>query len=285
MKIKDFKKYVFQTYWSIGFLSNYRDVVLYGKKAKIRAIKNLNRESWYADPFILSMSDTEIKILVEDYTNGKGRISCLTIDKKTNSIVTVEPIIELSTHLSFPAFYRENGKAYIYPESNKSGKLLLYEYNERTGECKEVNVLVGEPLTDATIWNDYLLTTKMPDPNGKHLFIYRNTQGKYYLNDTIVFNDNIARNAGEPFEIDGILYRPTQICNSLYGEGMTFQIMKLINGKFSFEEKQRVYAKFPYIGFHTFNKYGDLVIIDRLRYRFIIADLIMRVWRYIKCKF
>ena len=147
----------------------------------------------------------------------------------------------------------------------------MYEYDETNGLTK-IGVVCNEPLTDATILTikdkEYLLSTKTPAQNGKILTVYdfnSEKMGVAGINQVIVFDSCIARNAGEVFELNGQYYRPAQDCNGGYGRGVIIQRLNLDkDGKFSFDYVNSFYPQtFKYSqGLHTFNHYKEIGVID-----------------------
>lgn len=264
-------KYCVKHKWEIGFLTSSIETILAGEKPKVWWVKHNYEDRWFADPFILEENDEEITLLVEEYYEpiGLGRIAKLRIDKKSHRIVSNELVLQLDTHLSFPAIMRKDGKIYIYPENYKSGKLYLYEYDLNTNQCKLAGVLCDVPLTDAVYRNidgiDYIFSTRGENPNGKNLGVYsRGEDGKFTLSNTILFQENIARMAGDFFKVGTELYRPAQESNTTYGHSISLQRIENDKGTFKVKEVVRLTSphKIHKLGFHTFNKLGNTIVID-----------------------
>ena len=272
MNIKSFIKSFSDECWSIGFLENDLDSVMRGDKIHVRWMKHHLKNSWFADPFILDVNDTEIHLLVEEFYKPieRGRISRLIIDKETYELKDLDVTLELSTHLSFPAIKRIGDKVFIYPENGESGALNLYEYNIKTNTCKKTGKILNESVADAIITNidnkEWLFCTKQPNPNGNKLTIYKNEDGKFVPTTEHSFDENIARMAGDIFVFNGKLYRPAQECNVQYGHAVTIQEVILNNDKFGFKEVRRMYSTHPKlnIGMHTFNSYKGIIVTDAL---------------------
>lgn len=272
--------------WCVGIAEFDRDVVLSGNGSlKIHWLKGENDRSWFADPFILSANDTVVEVLVEElfYENNKGRISRLTVDLSTWRIVKITPVIDLRTHLSFPAYFRKDGKVFIYPESSKSGKLTLYEYDEQSGSVTVVRDLCELPLADAAIFDlcgrPAMLATTFPFDNGNMLDVYR-------LDDNFVadrvqsveFDTCVARNAGLPFKIDGQWYRPAQDCTESYGKCVVIQKMDYDGGSLNLSEIRRFksYHSTYREAFHTFNVFEDrYVAVDAEGFRYGLPALVV----------
>ena len=119
--------------WALGFVRDGIKSVMESDHLEVDWVK-MPEDRWFADPFVLDVTDVEILLLVEDYAYAtrKGVISLLHINRATMRIVSRKVLLELPTHLSFPAIFRKNEHVYIYPESARSGKLDMYEYHSET---------------------------------------------------------------------------------------------------------------------------------------------------------
>ena len=233
----------------------------------IKAPKN----KWYADPFILDVTDNDIILLVEEFTYRikRGRLAKLTIDRETYNIKNEKIILDLPTHLSFPAIIRISDDIYVYPENSASGKSLLYRYHTSDDSLVLVNTLCELPLTDAIITElygkNYLFATKIPTQNGNELVLYESDKalGFYQPVQKIQLRDNTARSAGDIFIDNNKIIRPAQNCNGGYGIGLVFQeISKNNDGNIVLKELFRKSPYRHYIGMHTYNQYKGCIIVD-----------------------
>ena len=229
------------------------------------------KNKWYADPFILDVTAANIIVLVEEFTYSvnRGRLAKLIIDKKTYKIKSEKIILDLSTHLSFPAILRIGDSVYIYPENSASGKSTLYRFNPKDDGLVVVNTLSDLPLTDAIITemggHYYMFATKIPTQNSNELTIYESNEkiGSYHPIQAICLSDNTARSAGDIFVDDNRIIRPAQNCNGGYGVGLVFQeVTKDSEGHIAIKELLRKLPYANYIGMHTYNQYKDYVIVD-----------------------
>ncbi len=256
--------------WDLAFIGTTIDGILQGDQLSIKCVKNPYKDRWFADPFILSYSEYEIVLLVEDYWDSDklGRISKLIIDRKSFRVKDVKVVLELDSHLSFPAIIRSEGKIFIYPENSCAGGLWLYEYNPQTDECKKNQELSDQPLTDAIITNLFgkkqIISTKEPNPNKNVLDVYDwdDEKESFEHSESITFEENIARNAGDFFEYDGTIYRPAQECNQMYGHAVSLQKVEKTDNGYSFTEVRRIMPPKGAFGIHTFNTYNGLTVID-----------------------
>ena len=281
-------KQLIQPRWRIGIVENSLEGIVNREELRVQWPSNPFHDRWFADPFVLSVDGDEVTLLVEDYryAEGLGRISRIIVDRKRGAIVSCKTILR-GGHYSFPAILRENGKVYLYPEQSRQGKLELYEYCPKTEACEYVQTLSDEPLTDAIIYKGAIYSTRLPEPNGKRLKMFKwpsavqssiaasqrssafgDSKQLHCVQDanalnlepetlnqpkTIVFDECIARNAGDFFEVDGVVYRPAQECNRWYGNALSIQ--KFENGEFT--EVRRI----P--DMHTMNSYQGVTVVDR----------------------
>lgn len=266
--------------WNIALCDTPVEDLLQGKEMKLRWLKHEHRGGWFADPFILSANDREVEFLVEEfvYADRKGRISRLVADRKSMELKEIHPVLDIGCHLSFPAIMRIGEEVYIYPESCGDSNLVLYRYDRSTDTCEAVTTVSDRPLTDATV-NDiagrrYLLTTSLPDANGSTLEIRaidKDCREGERL-QTVKFSRNNARNAGAVFENGGRYYRPAQeTVGHEYGAAVWLQEIDVdASGRLTFTDKVRLTSPHPdlRLGFHTFNKTGDLIVVDAKGYRY-----------------
>ena len=268
--------------WNLAFVEDSLATIVTEKDIDVHYMKGNKRFQWFADPFILDVAPDSIECLVEEfsYKTMKGRIAKLVIDRKTYRLQTVKILLDLPTHLSFPFIFRKDGHIYIMPENSASGQSTMYEYSPTDDSLIPHNKVCGLPFTDATIYNDgqnyYLLTTKLPSSNGNVLEIYNFDEHSFTVGEkpvqTIKFDSNRARNAGEIFSACGSVFRPAQDCNGGYGKGIILQELKItadgfrLNDYCSFYPKTWVYN----MGYHTFNHYKGVTVVDAHGYRYLL---------------
>ncbi len=276
MSLNHVKQKLFRQRYEIGFLPYDEKIVVSGKKIKPRFIKNPPKDKWYADPFLLEVTDKNFVVLVEEFRYGKiGRIAKLEVDRKSMNIVSEVILLDLPTHLSFPIFYRDGEDIYIYPENCASGSLSLYKYNRILNVFTYVKTLVDRPLTDAVVYHDvrmsgggyYLLATdcRKEDGSNDEMLIFHSDRidGDYEQVQIVNFDRKIARNAGVIVNIKGVSYRVAQDCTKSYGYSMIFQKIKNDEqNMFSFENVSQILPRSLWYGTHTFNVCGDWAVVD-----------------------
>ena len=239
------------------------------KKGSLTIIQNPYKNKWFADPFIYRDTPERLELFVEefDYAVGRGRIGHLVISKKSNKIEKFTILLDKETHLSFPVIYRRDGEAFVHPENSASGKSFIYRYDEDWDKLVEPVEMLTEPVTDAIIVEEgglfVMYATKVPDPNGKELFIFQADSffGPYKYKESRVFDKAYARMAGMFVRMgDGRLIRPAQDCDG----GDYGKAVHLMSGDKVVSSLIPPVAK--YAGLHTFNSLGSTFIIDLKRY-------------------
>lgn len=274
---KTYRKLTSRKY-NIGFVENTLEGILQGEPYRIKWMKHGYADRWFADPFILDVCGNEAQVLVEEFYDliERGRIAKLLIDLDTMQLINTTPVLELNTHLSFPAILRREGHIYIYPENYAGGGLYLYEYLPESNECKKIKHLSDELVTDAVYTELFgeplIFSTCEPDANGAVLGVYQQNKstGMYQLVQECKFGEPIARNAGAWFTYRGEIYRPAQDSAVRYGHKLVIQrVRREADGCFSFREVRRDTSplKGMELGFHTFNMYKNHIVVDCQGYR------------------
>lgn len=269
------RSYAYSSRWNIGFVEEDIHDVLHAGRLDIRWMKHGYGDRWFADPQLLSVTDREVVVLVEEFadSNRRGRIAKLTVDRADYTLKEMKIILDLPTHLSFPFIYRMEGAIYLMPENCKSDATKIYRYDPATDELTPVSRVTGMPVTDAVITRtadgrEWMLSTKEPTQNKDRLDVYAFNPDTLSIDDTLVqtiaFASNIARNAGEVFEVDGVSYRPAQDCNKCYGNGIVLQRVDYEGGRFTMTDINSFHSDYPEMdmGYHTFNMKNGLIVVD-----------------------
>jgi hypothetical protein len=268
--------------WNVGFCFTSADDVIINKGVKdVKWLNHPYKDRWFADPFIYSVTEKEIIVFVEELLieKPKGYLVELVINKQTMTLVNRYVLLDLSTHLSYPAFFRYEGKLYVCPENGASGKLNCYEYDEFNHKLINPICILHEALADSTILQKkeneyYLITTKVPEVQEK-AYLYKSCSPiekfTQVQDSPIQKNRNCSRPAGNWFYVSGLLYRPAQDCVKGYGNAVS--IMQVDNME-PYKEHLEFTIKplsFKYnLGIHTINfftKNGEsLTVVDGYGY-------------------
>lgn len=267
-------KFTYHT-WNIGFAETTIASVVSNPNPKINWVKHKYNNGFFADPFLLSYSDKEILVLVEDfpYNKDKGLISLLRIDRMTYELIEKKILLEHSFHQSYPFILRLEDKIVVLPEVSASGN--LYAYDLVDGELKNQRVVLNEPMLDSTIieyngkW--WLFGTKRGPESNKTLHIYysdRPLSGyKEIAQKPAKIDAATARPGGHMFIKDSQLYRVVQKNDNFYGESMF--LMRVTELTVSSFDEEMVHEITPDLGcfdkaFHTIDGLNSLCVVDGL---------------------
>ena len=279
-----FSKLFYHT-WNIGFVDKSIDDVILSQECELHVnwINHSFKDRFFADPFILSLDDKTISVLVEDYPyyDKRGVISLLTVDRKDYTLLKRQEVLKKPFHMSYPFILRgEDGSVkWVAPEASMSGSLYRYKIDSQTNTLVDPEVLVSEPLLDSTIveydgrW--WLFCTKRGDNSNDSLYIYYsdNPEGEWlpHKANPVVVDAASARPAGSVVEIDGSLYRVIQNCANHYGESVRVSKIESLTEtafKESYVKEIRAQKDNFSHSFHTINGLGDLCVVDGLRKEF-----------------
>ena len=268
-RIKAFYKRLLRSRWELGFVRGGLDSVFSDSKLEVDWIENPYADRWFADPFVLDVTDDYVYVLAEEweFRTQKGRIAKLSVNRRTLRIDDYVILLELPTHLSFPNILRKDGRVYVYPESCYSGKLDLYEYDPHQERLIPVQTICDDAVWDASIvdvagvpllfaakTNDYYLDVYAWDAG----------QGRFVFSQSIQSKDKSSRMAGQPLEYQGKLYIPTQYCEKVYGGGVVIKEVLASGDTLTFEPVKRLESPHPKrkAKLHTLNGYKGVFIID-----------------------
>lgn len=288
--MKFWDKFKLQTY-NIGIIyKNAREIIANGVGAgEIIWLRHNYKDRFFADPFLWRIDESHYYILVEEYLfwERKGKITMLTVDRNTFTLLDRDVLIEENVHLSFP-FCELNGNT-IIPESSRGGKTYTYGVSN---EQVTKTVVVPEGLVDAVFYTDkngekWIFASKKERPL-EDLYLYKN-DGKNYLSicdgKPILSSLSQSRSAGRLFECDGKLYRPVQDNCDRYGhQTKLMHIIKFNENEYIAEEACTInsYKNPPYDEtLHTFNMYDGYAIVDGSK---DVMRFPMKLF-YMKCPF
>lgn len=255
--------------WEIGFVEGGLDAVMGQEPLQVHWLKHGFTDRWFADPFILEVTDDELQVLVEEYgyRSGKGRIALLTVDRHSFDLKSRQTILELKTHLSFPGIWREDGKVFVYPESWTSGSLCLYELKGHRCDSADKTILCEESMADAIMTDRFGKRQLFSVVENDRLRVYHfdGRKGRFVLSFEKPFSRATARNAGDFFEYKGEVYRPAQVCDDHYGQAI--EIQKVVcdgDDNFCFIPCKTLCSNHKSLnyGMHTLNSYKGIVVID-----------------------
>ena len=278
--------------WNIGFITMRPDELIKAKSlGKIEWLHHPFKDRWFADPFIVSEDESKIVVFAEECTihNPKGIIVELVVETKTKKLLDRHELLSLSTHLSYPIFYKSGDKIYVYPENGRSGSLYIYEYDASSHKLINPQLLMNEPLADATILHhkniNFMIATKYPHTQENTVISYSDDLKRNYFELKQLNNSKKgARPAGNFFETDKGLFRPGQDCTKRYGAGLC--ILKVISTDTDYNE-ELIFTLTPNsyrynLGLHTLNFGEKTGVIDGYGYYYPLMGRVLNIVRMVR---
>lgn len=253
-------------------------------------------DKYYADPFMIVSNDGKFRILHEEfpYASDYGVLSLVTLDRDFKPI-GYKTLLDTKSHLSYPFYFTEDDKTYIFPEAGQSGKLSCYEYDRETETMSFLKDIIDLPLRDSTILkNDgkyWIFGTIGESETGYKLYVFYSERllGPYtpHHSNPVKEGLNGNRPAGNFIEVDGVIYRPTQNCQNIYGESITINRMIELN--------ERNIVEQPYLDIvinkknkhnpgirtiHTLNVVDNYIVVDGIKWTFSPLKQLKGHFRY-----
>jgi hypothetical protein len=235
-------------------------------------------DRFWADPFILKQGNRYYVFIEElPYKTNRGHIACMILDEDGN-ILENRPILEKPYHLSYPFIFEYEGTFYMVPETGENRTIDTYRCISFPFEWEYHKTLMSNvEAKDATLMHYrgkwWLFVTVREHKQGStwdQLSIFwadtplSDKWTPHPLNPVV--NDvRTARPAGHIFFQNGDLIRPSQDCSVRYGYALNFnRITKL--SETEYEEVPEGRLEPPggtnILATHTFNKVGEMTIID-----------------------
>lgn len=275
--------------WNIGFVEqSAKDLLERQELGRIKWMNHKYKDRWFADPFIYKVTDGEIVAFVEECMitdKPKGILCELHIDRKSMRLRERYVLLELDTHLSYPAFIKKDGVTYVYPENGASGSLKMYRYDEQKHKLVDPVCILNDAVADSSILfidgTYYIIATKSKNSKeNAYLYQSKDLFGEFKLasEDPVQTSRSCSRPAGKWFSVSDKLYRPAQDCSERYGGGINVMKVELGN---PYSEKILFSINpigFRYnLGIHTINESpeGRMMVVDGYGYLF---PIIFRLW-------
>ena len=240
-------------------------------------------DRFWADPFIIQRDDKYF-VYFEEYffTTHKGRINCIEMDGEGNYS---EPkvILEKDYHLSYPFLFEDDGQWYMIPESMENRCIQLYKCVEFPYKWEfQCNLMEDVDAVDATLYqkdNKWWMFVNLVEHDGAsswdemylfHAERFDSQQWTPHPQNPVVSDCRSSRPAGQLFEHNGNLYRPSQNSSKRYGYGFNLnQILELNETSYKEKVVSNVHPNWEkgLTGTHTFNRVGRLNMSDALKRR------------------
>jgi hypothetical protein len=203
------------------------------------------------------------------YESGKGHISVLS---KSSSGDWSKPIrvLERPYHLSYPFVFWYEGELLMLPETSAARRIELYRCIEFPDRWELDTVLIDNFAgVDGTLWfqNDrWWLFVDVKDE--LHLMYANSPRGPWqqHPRNPVKSDARSTRPAGRIFHHGYDTIRPSQDCSVQYGREVVFNKITKLN-IYDYAEVEIARLCTPWNGntaCHTFNRLGDITVVDRL---------------------
>ena len=268
--------------WNVGSSTQSLDQVIRASKVDAETVSWCKPHApghFIADPFVYSEGG-EARLLVEDYDQIKGRI-CTVLPSNGSPRLELGVDLELPFHMSYPCIFEEDGQVYCVPEVYQSRSASLYRRGG--GGWELVRTLIADaPIVDPTLFKHegryWLICTLQDDGawGNQKLYVYHasalDAPWAAHPHNPVKCDIGSTRPAGNVFELDGVLYRPSQDCSATYGGAVVVnRIVRLTPTEYEERPVARIepIADSPYTaGFHTLNATSTGVVFDGKKFAF-----------------
>lgn len=224
---KSFKNLLIVEQWNIGYIEySVKDLIEKNDELDIHWLLLPSRKGYYADPFAIKKGNS-LYILFENYVfrANKAYISSIPFESSVSNL-NIKISLKKPHHLSYPFLFKHEDNIYMIPGDWESNKVTLYEAkNFPTLWQKKAVLLEGIQAVDPTLvkYSDlwWLFCTIKSEGPDLRLFIYysKDLQGPWmpHKKNPVKTDIRSARPAGNIFEYQGSLIRPSQDSSKTYG--------------------------------------------------------------------
>lgn len=239
------------------------------------------KDRFWADPFIVEENGKYYVFIEElEYKDAKGYLSVMEMKEDGNSQLLPQKILEKPYHLSYPFIFKQQNTYYLIPETIGDKTIQLYECEEFPYKWRFWgNLMENVIAADTTIifhqdkyWMFTNIETIQGEAANQQLYIF---YSNHLLSTTwiphnanpVITDVGSARPAGNIFEHEGSLYRPSQDCSKRYGWAIRMnKILKLNENEYIEESIAHIppHWEKDLLATHTFNRQGKLSVIDVL---------------------
>lgn len=236
---------------------------------------------FWADPFVISDQDRHYVFFEElPFATERGHLSCMEVFSD-GSHSEPKIILKKPYHLSYPNVFVFESEYYMIPESGDNEQITLYRCTDFPYQWEQQCVLMeGLHAYDSTLlehnghwWLFACVAAEKGMSGCEELHIFSadsplNQSWEPHPLNPIMSDASRARPAGNFFEWEGELYRPSQDCAGSYGAGLNINKVKILS-KQSYTE-ELVHCARPnwdskLTALHTLNFNQHLSVADAMR--------------------
>ncbi len=236
------------------------------------------KDRFWADPFLIEKNEKQYLFIEElPFATDKGHLSVIEI-KEDGSLSDPVVILDKPYHLSYPFIFESDEKYYMIPESYEDKSIQVYECTSFPFEWKhKMNLMSDLSAFDTTLyfynekwWMFTLITEQKGGGHNDELFLFfadtpLTKEWNSHPQNPIVSDVRSARPAGNVYEENGKLIRPSQDCGRKYGYGFNLNEIEVMT-ETEYREK-RILKVLPdwdksLSRTHSFNHLPGLTVID-----------------------
>jgi hypothetical protein len=282
--------------WNIGIIDRPIETLLTLKVAEaVNWLPPTPRAELRADPF--GSVHAGVQTLFCEYFSYRDQRGIIVAMDPSGRVPTLPVRIgpEPPVHLSYPFLLEHDGRLLCLPESSAAGEVAVYTVERFPDRWTRVATLLsGTALADASVFEHedrwWLAASDVADKGANselHLFHAQTPTGPWtaHPGNPVKIDVRSARPAGQPFVVDGVLYRPAQDCSTSYGARVVINRVVTLTPAAFHEEEAAVLnpdPRGPYPdGLHTVSRLGDRTLIDGKRAIFVPAEFFRLLRHYL----
>lgn len=269
--------FIWRDYWTIGFLrdSNVKNFSLH----RFNFVR-LPKDRFWADPIVVNYQNKSL-IYFEEFIfkSGKGRISVIELPESGDiDFRNSKVVLELENHLSYPFVFKHEDQLYLVPECSSSGRVDLYRCNGQPHSFEFVKTLLNDiKAYDSTLFYKdhkwWIFANVVPHESVssyEELCLFYSDDllsgiwNSHPLNP-IVSDVRSSRPAGPIFSLDGVYFRPSQICTPSYGYGIAInKIIKWTTDDYEEEVIEKILPEWSSDSklVHSLSHNDSVIVVD-----------------------
>jgi hypothetical protein len=232
------RRAAFRRQWSVGLRRRKADRLPQEDPRPWR-IASPPADRYWADPFVFQSDDDTLVFLEQvRYADGKGELAVGRLERD-GGLSALEPIMSAPHHLSYPYVLRDEGQAFMIPESSEARRVELWAATDfPTGWMRAAVLLEDVRAVDASVLRHgglYWMWVNQTCEGGRlddETFLYFSDRLESgwtpHPRNPVVSDARRARPAGRPFLHGDLLIRPAQDGTGGYGSRIVFSVVEVL---------------------------------------------------------
>ena len=231
------------------------------------------KDRFWADPFPIER-DGRYYVFIEElpFASNKGHISVMEVQPDGRWTKPVK-VLERDYHLSYPFLFEWQGALFMLPETGQNHTVEVYRCHRFPDDWRLEKVLLENIRSaDATLTNvgdRWWMFVNIGEVGTElydelHLYYADQPFGNWQPHrcNPVKSDALSARPAGNLLHWQGALYRPAQVCAPLYGAAISLNKIERLDTEHFIEREVSRLCPIGQLGCHTYNRTGNLTVID-----------------------